>query len=92
MQIGTVIGNVWATKKEDILVGYKFLIIRLEHPSGGEIHSPIIAVDRLGAGIGDQVMVTMGSAARFVNNDTNIPIDAAIIGIIDSIDVEREGT
>ena len=50
-----------------------------------------IAVDRIGAGIGDKVMVTQGSAAAHMASDTPLPIDAIIIGIIDSVDIERGG-
>jgi ethanolamine utilization protein EutN len=90
MQIGTVIGNVWATRKEDHLTGLKFLFVQPEDPSGLSIDVPFIALDRIGSGIGDRVMVTRGSAAHFVFKDENLPIDAVIIGIVDSIDVERK--
>ncbi|WP_027415018.1 EutN/CcmL family microcompartment protein [Aneurinibacillus terranovensis] len=89
MQIGTVIGNVWATRKEEELRGLKFLIIQPKLPNGSEVDSAYIAVDRIGAGIGDKVMVTKGSSAANIVSDIRLPIDALIIGIIDSIDVER---
>lgn len=88
MQIGTVIGNVWATRKEENLTGLKFLFVQSEDPTGQFIDAPFIALDRIGSGIGDRVMVTKGSAARLVITDKNVPIDAVIIGIVDSIDVE----
>ena len=88
MQVGTVIGNVWATRKEDDLTGLKFLFVQPEGPDGSPIDTPFVALDRIGAGIGDKVMVTRGSAARFVIRAQDAPIDAVIIGIIDSIDVE----
>lgn len=91
MQVGTVIGNVWATRKEDHLTGLKFLFVQPELPNGSPIHSPFIAVDRIGAGVGDKVMVTTGSAASKLAAETQLPIDALIIGIIDSIDVEKGG-
>lgn len=90
MQIATVIGNVWATKKEEMLRGLKFLIVQPELPNGSKIHAPYIAVDRIGAGVGDRVMVTRGSSATNINDELRLPIDALIIGIIDSIDVERD--
>ncbi|MDR6550563.1 EutN/CcmL family microcompartment protein [Paenibacillus qinlingensis] len=89
MQVGTVIGNVWATRKEDELTGLKFLFVQPEGPNGSPIDTPLVALDRIGAGVGDRVMVTKGSAARLVIKDKDLPIDAVIIGIIDSIDVER---
>lgn len=90
MQIATVIGSVWATKKEEILSGLKFLIVQPELPNGSKMNAPYIAVDRIGAGVGDKVMVTKGSSANNINEDHRLPIDALIIGIIDSIDVERD--
>ncbi|HEY9578111.1 MAG TPA: EutN/CcmL family microcompartment protein [Pseudobacillus sp.] len=87
MQIGTVIGNVWATRKEDGLTGLKLLFVQPIHPDGTSIHTPIIAVDRIGAGIGDQVIVTEGSSARFITPNHPLPIDAVIIGIVDSTEI-----
>ena len=91
MQIGTVIGNVWATRKEEELHALKFLIVRSELPNGTVLDDIYIAVDRIGAGVGDKVMVTRGSSAANIATEHRLPIDALIIGIIDSIDVERGG-
>lgn len=88
MQMGTIIGNVWATKKEDELRGLKFLFVQPELPDQTSAGDPFIAVDRIGAGFGDKVLVTRGSAAANMSKDAKLPIDALIIGIIDSIDVE----
>ncbi|MBM7649292.1 ethanolamine utilization protein EutN [Bacillus ectoiniformans] len=89
MKLGTVIGNVWATRKEDGLTGLKLLFVQPIHPNGTPIHSPIIAADRIGAGMGDQVIITEGGSARFITPDTPLPIDAVIIGIVDSTEIER---
>ncbi|MFP7732314.1 EutN/CcmL family microcompartment protein [Priestia aryabhattai] len=91
MKIGTVIGNVWATRKEDNLRGLKFLVVQPELLNKSNNDSSFIAVDRIGAGIGDKVMVTQGSAAAHMTSDAPLPIDAIIIGIIDSVDIERGG-
>jgi ethanolamine utilization protein EutN len=91
LQVGTVVGNVWATRKEDHLTGLKFLFVQPELPNGTPINVPFIAVDRIGSGVGDKVIVTLGSAAANMETDSKLPIDALIIGIIDSIDVERGG-
>lgn len=91
MQMGTVIGNVWATRKEDDLTGLKFLIVQPESPNESSAEGSFIAVDRIGAGVGDQVLVTRGSAAANMSENAKLPIDALIIGIIDSIDVEKKG-
>jgi ethanolamine utilization protein EutN len=91
MQIGTVIGNVWATRKEEDLRGLKFLVVQAEYPDGSPCEIPFVAVDKIGAGVGDRVLVTRGSAAANMDSDTKLPIDALIIGIIDSVDVEKGG-
>ncbi|MCM3572288.1 EutN/CcmL family microcompartment protein [Mesobacillus subterraneus] len=92
MQIGTVIGNVWATRKEEDLRGLKFLVVQGEYPDGSPCEIPLfVAVDKIGAGVGDRVLVTRGSAAANMDSDTKLPIDALIIGIIDSVDVEKGG-
>ncbi|MEC1525209.1 EutN/CcmL family microcompartment protein [Neobacillus niacini] len=90
MQKGTVIGNVWATRKEDDLQGLKFLFIQPEYPDRTPAGAPFIAVDRIGAGFGDQVIVTRGSAAANMSGDTKLPIDALIISIIDSVDIDTK--
>ncbi|MEH7379355.1 EutN/CcmL family microcompartment protein [Bacillus sp. JJ1533] len=90
MELGTVIGNVWATRKEDELQGLKFLIVQPEQADRTNAGVPFVAVDRIGAGFGDQVLVTRGSAAANLSGEKKIPIDALIIGIIDSVDVEKE--
>lgn len=88
MKIGTVIGSVWATRKEDGLTGLKFLFVQPEDPEGSPVNEAIIVADRIGAGIGDRVIIANGSSARFAFSEQNIPIDAVVIGIVDSIDVE----
>jgi ethanolamine utilization protein EutN len=90
MELGTVIGNVWATRKEDELQGLKFLIVQPELPNRTAAGTPFIAVDRIGAGFGDQVLVTRGSAAANLSSERKLPIDSLIIGIIDSVDVEEK--
>jgi len=88
MQLGIVTGNVWATRKEDGLTGLTLLFVQPIYPDGTEINSPLIAADRIGAGIGDKVIVTQGSSARFIAPNNSMPIDAVIIGIVDSTDVQ----
>jgi len=75
--IGEVVGSVWATKKDDALNGYKLLVVKADNKS-------IVAIDKIGAGAGDTVLVCTGSSARLVAEDA--PIDAAITGIIDSVE------
>lgn len=82
MIIGKVIGSVISTRKHDLLVGNKFLIIELLDKMNTNAKN-IVAVDTVGAGIGDCVLVVTGSSARVSLRSENTPIDAAIVGIID---------
>ncbi|WP_281974681.1 EutN/CcmL family microcompartment protein [Halobacillus litoralis] len=91
MIVGEVIGNIWATRKEDGLVGLKFLVVKPDHQTSIQEGATFVAVDRIGAGVGDKVMVTRGSASSHIEDNPAIPIDALIIGIIDSVEVERGG-
>ncbi len=79
MIIGKVIGSVVSTRKNENLVGSKFMIV--ESVEGDA--KKIIAVDNIGAGIGEYVLVALGSAARIGCGKETSPIDAAIVGIID---------
>ena len=81
MLISKVVGSVVSTRKCDNLVGNKFMIV--EPIPSLKIDNRIVAVDKVGAGIGELVLVAQGSAARIGCNDERAPIDAAIVGIID---------
>ncbi|MGL6064112.1 MAG: EutN/CcmL family microcompartment protein [Fusobacteriaceae bacterium] len=85
MLIGTVIGNVWATRKDEGLIGMKLLVIMMK--DGSEI----VACDYIGAGKGDMVLISTGSSARKILTKDSSPIDASVIGIIDQIESESEG-
>lgn len=76
-----LIDNVWATRKADNLYGLKFMLA--EEIGGSFEGRRFIVVDNIGAGIGDIVIVSTGSAARRMLGNDDIPIDAAVIGIID---------
>lgn len=88
MQICKVIGNVWATKKDDSLNGFKLLVVEPVDYSSHELkHPAYVAVDVVGAGTGELVLVVQGSSARKVGGrDDQNPIDATIVGIIDQVD------
>lgn len=86
MLIGKVVGNIWATRKEDGLTGLKFLVVQPDNQN----QPAFIAVDRIGAGLDDHVMVTKGTPASFIE-EKKLPIDALIIGIVDSIGKGRGG-
>lgn len=81
MIIGKVVGSVVSTRKLDNLVGSKFMIV--EPIQSLNADNRIVAIDQIGAGIGEFVLVAQGSAARIGCDMENAPVDAAIVGIID---------
>lgn len=82
MLSGKVVGTIVSTRKAESLVGSKFLEVRL-FKNGKETEEYIVAIDTVGAGIGERVLITTGSGARLALPRENIPSDAAIVGIID---------
>lgn len=87
MLIGKVIGTVVATRKDDSLVGSKLMITQPLNFKKEYDGRPLIAVDVVGSGIGELVIYTEGTAARNAANKHDSSINAAIVGIIDNIDV-----
>lgn len=83
MIIGKVVGTVICTRKNADLVGNKFLIIDPMEKMQSRGADRIVAVDDVGAGIGDIVLVTLGSSARLGLSDPNSPVDACVVGIVD---------
>lgn len=87
MYIGKIVGTVVSTRKDDALIGKKILVVQpldeklLPH---GKIE---VAVDSVGAGVGEIVLVSTGSSANKIFDGSNSPIDRAIVGIIDSVEV-----
>lgn len=91
MIICTVIGNVWATRKEETLNGLKLMVVqRVDLSSSGD-HENFVAVDCVGAGVGDRVLVTTGSSARKALRNQESPVDASIVGILDEVNAKAEG-
>lgn len=90
MHLGKIIGTVVATRKDEKLIGNKLMItqplnLKLE-PKG----DPIIAVDTVGAGIGELVLYTTGTAGRIAARKLDSPIDASIVGIVDEIHIRED--
>ena len=81
MIIGKVVGSVVSTRKNDNLIGNKFMIV--EPIPSLKVEDRIEAIDKIGAGIGEYVLVAQGSAARVGCGMETAPVDAAIVGIID---------
>ena len=87
MILGKVIGTVWSTKKDENLVGSKLLIVRQLDLDFQEKSNFLIAVDSVGAGEGEVVLVASGSSARQTTITKNKPVDAVIMAIVDKLDV-----
>lgn len=81
MIAGTVIDSIWSTRKDEGLTGLKFMLVELI--GGKEEGKRLIAVDTIGAGIGERVLICQGSSARRMPGLDNAPVDATIVGIID---------
>lgn len=86
MILAKIVGTVVATRKDDSLVGYKLMIIKRIDKSGNFIDSEQVAVDYVGAGIGEVVLIGQGSSVRVDKTKKEAVIDLAIIGIVDTID------
>lgn len=90
MFLGRVVGTVWATKKTPNLEGVRFLIV---HPFDLDKEpSPnlVVVADRLGAGIGENVICAYGKAARSAIGDQEMSIEAAVVGIVDEVDLDPD--
>ncbi len=87
MIICKVIGHVWATKKESNLEGLKLMVVQEDEPKTEKTY---VAADVVGAGIGERVIVVSGSTARKAFGNDDIPADMAIVGIIDSVEINRK--
>lgn len=90
MLLGRVIGTVVATRKDPRLEGYKLLIVRLQTPDAKDEAGYLVAVDTVGAGAGERVLVVQGSSARMARDAQERPIDAAIVGIVDTVQPSPE--
>jgi len=88
--LGKVIGTVWATRKDENLVGLKFMVVRHLELDYKEKEQFIIAVDTVQAGIGDTVLVTTGSSARQTELTKNRSIDAVIMAVVDKLDISKK--
>lgn len=95
MFVAKVTGSVISTQKVDSMVGYKLLVVepyRLEPKSRQSLETTgrtFVAVDTLGAGQGDYVLITQGSSARLTPETKNMPIDCVVVGIVDSVHVNQ---
>ncbi len=95
MILARVEGSIVATKKNPKMTGSKLLVVRplvIDSPSAKELKpgtSTLVSVDSLGAGIGEYVLVVQGSSARLAADDKDSPVDAVVVGIVDTVDLGK---
>lgn len=92
MILGRVIGKAVASRKDEKLLGTKLLLVEEVDPRGAGSGDLAVVADHLGAGPGDVVLVTQGSAARFTSVTSEKPVDALVVGIVDTIRLDGEQT
>jgi ethanolamine utilization protein EutN len=90
MFLGKVVGTVWSTKKTPDLEGVKFLIVHPYDLDKEPTRNVVVVADRLGAGVGEDVLCAYGRAARSAIGDQEMSIEAAVVGIVDRIDYSDE--
>jgi microcompartment protein CcmK/EutM len=87
--LAKIVGTVVATRKDPRLVSNKLLIARPIDPRGKAEGNYLVAVDTVDAGVGETVLIVSGSSARMASGMKDCPIDAAVVGIIDEIDINE---
>jgi len=90
MKLGKVVGTIVATQKSPALAGTTLLIVRDLRPDGELAEGFVVAIDAVGAGVGEVVLTVAGSSARITERTQDCPVDATIIAIVDT--VEADGT
>lgn len=90
MILAKVVGTVVATRKDERLVSNKLLVVRPIDPTGKTEGSYLVAVDTVDAGFGETVLIVSGSSARMAAGMKDCPVDAAIVGIVDQIEVKDQ--
>jgi microcompartment protein CcmK/EutM len=88
MILGRVVGTVVSTRKDERLEGAKLLVVRTINPRGEDESGYVVAVDTVDAGHRDRVLVVSGSSARMASGMKDRPVDAAIIGVVDTVESE----
>ena len=88
MILARIVGTVVATRKDPRLEGKKLLICQLISPRGDDEKGYIIAVDTVTAGVREEVLIVQGSSARMAYGCKDTPVDAAIVGIVNQVDLE----
>ena len=90
MLLARVMGTVVATRKDERLLGKKLLVCRLVNPEGEAEGAYFVAVDTVGAGFHETVLVVSGSSARMAANLKESPVDSSIVGIVDEVRMDAD--
>ena len=88
MILARVVGTVVATRKDERLLGAKLLVVRNVDPHGKDEAGYAVAVDTVDAGVRDRVLIVTGSSARMASGLKDCPVDAAIVGVVDTVTVK----
>ncbi len=88
MLLARIVGTVVATRKDERLVSSKLLVARPIDPAGKPEGNYLVAVDTVDAGVGETVLIVSGSSARMASGLKDSPVDAAVIGIVDHVEVK----
>ena len=89
MLLAKIVGTVVATRKDPRLVSNKLLVVRPMDPRGKPEGHYLVAIDTVDAGVGETVLIVSGSSARMAAGLKECPVDAAIVGIIDTVDINE---
>ena len=89
MILAKIVGTVVATRKDPRLVSSKLMVARAIDPRGQPHGHYLVAVDTVDAGVGETVLIVSGSSARMASGMKDCPVDAAIVGIIDAVDMSE---
>jgi len=89
MLLAKIVGTVVATRKDPRLVSNKLLVVRPIDPRGKADGNYLVAIDTVDAGVGETVLVVSGSSARMASGLKDCPVDAAIVGIIDDMQINE---
>jgi microcompartment protein CcmK/EutM len=89
MLLARIVGTVVATRKDERLLSTKLLVARAIDPAGKPEGSYVVAVDTVDAGVGETVLIVSGSSARMASGLKDCPVDAAVVGIVDHVEISK---
>lgn len=89
MLLARIVGTVVATRKDPRLVSSKLLLARAVDAKGKAEGNYLVAIDTVAAGVGETVLIVSGSSARLAAGMKDVPVDAAVVGIVDAVDLSE---